>query len=321
MYKNNQKQYKLTEQEVMKIIQRANDSYEILKQQEPEKYTDMDFASYAWNLSNSGAYSPFMTNDTLKSLNINTLTTDKEKVDKALKDPIGNENNLIGYNQYFYFSNASYKQAIDALKALPSFDLSIRCVNIEEPKDYKSKEYKNDSKIVRDFIQKFDYRTEFKDVLWNMLMSETCYLMLRKFDKKYKLQTFPNKYALLTGEFEYGLLYDIDVNFFINNTTVDINMFPDVIKRKVNSVYGNGKQGEYNPSNNIEHRDGVFANYIQTSPEDGFIAMKFNTAHNLNIPYFVSSLPDVVLIPILRELQMNQSMAAAKKMVVRRCTV
>ncbi len=308
------KQYKLTEQEVLNIIKKANESFEVLKEYDSDIPKTMDFATYSWNLA-MGAFNPMTTNTTLKSLNVHTLVPTKEKIDEALKDPSNNEGTLTSYGFYYYFSNLTYKRNVEILKALPSFDLSIRCINLENPEDIKSQEYKEDNKIVREFLRKFDYRTEFKIVLWNLIMSETYFTMFRKFDNKYKLQTFPNRYALLTGEWEYGLLYDIDINYFFNNSAVDINMFPDTIKKKFNEVYGKDRRNQYNPSNSIDNRNGTFANYVQTSPKDGFFAFKFNMAHNLNIPFYSATLPEMAILPIIRDLQLNQSMAAAKKII------
>lgn len=308
------KQYKLTEQEVFNIIKRANESFEVLKEYDSIIPKAMDFATYSWNLA-MGAFNPMTTNSTLKSLNVHTLVPTKEKIDEALKDPINNEETLTSYGFYYYFSNLTYKRNVEILKSLPSFDLSIRCINLEKPEDIKSEEYIKDNKIVREFLRKFDYRTEFKIVLWNLIMSETYFTMFRKFDSKYKLQTFPSQYALLTGEWEYGLLYDIDINYFLNNSAVDINMFPDTIKKKFNEVYGNDKRNQYNPSNSIDNRNGSFANYVQTSPKDGFFAFKFNMAHNLNVPFYSATLPEMAILPIIRDLQLNQSMAAAKKII------
>lgn len=311
---NSRKEYKLSEEDVFEIIKKANESFELLKQYNSEIPRTMDFATYSWNLA-MGAFNPMTTNETLKSLNVHTLVPTKEKIDNALKDPINNEVALTSYGFYYYFSNLTYKRNVEIFKSLPAFDLSVRCINLEKPEDINSKEYKDDNKIVKEFLQKFDYRAEFKNVMWNLIMSETYFTMFRKFKNRYKLQAFPSQYALLTGEWEYGLLYDIDINFFANNTMVDIGMFPESIKKKFNEIYGNRKSNEYKPSNPIEKRNGTFANYIQTSPKDGFFAFKFNMAHNLNIPFYSATLPEMSILPIIRDLQLNQSMAAAKKII------
>ena len=309
-----EKEYRLTEQEVIDIIQKASESFEVLKEYNSNIPKSMDFTAYAWNLA-MGAFNPMTTNATLKSLNVHTLVPTKEKIDEALQDPSNNEDTLISYGFYYYFSNLTYKRNVEILKSLPSFDLSIRCINLKKPEDIKTKEYIEDNKIVKDFLQKFDYRTEFKTVLWNLIMSETYFTIFRKFDNKYKLQTFPSRYAILTGEWEYGLLYDIDINYFLNNSAVDINMFPDTIKKKFNEAYGKNRKEGYIPSNSIDRRNGTFANYVQTSPKDGFFAFKFNMAHNLNIPYFSATLSEMAILPVIRDLQLNQSMAAAKRII------
>ena len=311
---NSKKEYKLSEEDVIEIIKKANDSFELLKEYNSEIPKTMDFATYSWNLA-IGAFNPMTTNETLKSLNVHTLVPTKEKIDEALRDPTNNEVALTSYGFYYYFSNLTYKRNVEILKSLPAFDLSVRCINLEKPEDINSKEYKEDNKIVKEFLQKFDYRSEFKIVLWNLIMSETYFTMFRKFKNRYKLQAFPNQYALLTGEWEYGLLYDIDINYFANNTMVDIDMFPESIKKKFNEIYGNRKSNEYKPSNPIDKRNGTFANYIQTSPKDGFFAFKFNMSHNLNIPFYSATLPEMAILPIIRDLQLNQSMAAAKKII------
>ena len=84
---SSQKQYALTEQEVLNIIKKANDSFEILKEYNSDIPKAMDFATYSWNLA-MGAFNPMTTNTTLKSLNVHTLVPTKEKIDEALKDPI-----------------------------------------------------------------------------------------------------------------------------------------------------------------------------------------------------------------------------------------
>ena len=68
--------------------------------------------------------------------------------------------------------------------------------------DYKTAKYKNDYEEVKKFLDKFDYRTEFKNVFWNLLMNETYFCMFRDFETKSVLQDFPYKYALITGKFE-----------------------------------------------------------------------------------------------------------------------
>ena len=169
----------------------------------------------------SGAYTPYTQNELMKNLNINSREPDKENIETALKAPSENEDALIAFNQGYYFSSLMYKRNHEYLANLPSFDLELTCINAK-PEDYKTTKYKNDYEEVKKFLDKFDYRTEFKNVLWNLLMSETYFCMFRDFDTKSTLQDFPYKYALITGKFEYGFLYDVDMSWFLQ-PQVDID--------------------------------------------------------------------------------------------------
>ena len=194
-----EKEILLTPEEVVETLEAVNKAFSI-----------EEFAKGY----NSGAYTPLMQNDLMKNLNIHTQEPNKENVEDALKQPADNEDKLIGYNQSYYFSSLMYKRNHEYLANLPSFDLELTCINANG-KDYNSPAYKKDYQIVKDFLDHFDYRTEFKNVLWNLLMSETYFCMFREFETKSVLQDFPWKYAMITGKFEYGLLYDIDMSYFL----------------------------------------------------------------------------------------------------------
>lgn len=262
----------------------------------------------------SGAYTPYTQNELMKNLNINSREPDKENIEAALKAPSENEDALIAFNQGYYFSSLMYKRNHEYLANLPSFDLELTCINAK-PEDYKTTKYKNDYDEVKKFLDKFDYRTEFKNVLWNLLMSETYFCMFRDFDTKSTLQDFPYKYALITGKFEYGFLYDVDMSWFLQ-PQVDIDCYPKFFKKKYNEMFNNGQQKDYYPSRKLNKRTGTFGLWTQTSPEDGFWCFKFNAKHNLQVPFYSAMLPEMAIVPLMRNLQVNQSMAAARKLLV-----
>lgn len=294
-----EKKVLLTENEVVETLEALNKAFSI-----------QDFATGY----RQGAYTPYMQNDLMKNLNISTQDPNKENVESALKNPSDNEDKLVGYNQSYYFSSLMYKRNHEYLANLPSFDLEFTCINADS-KDYASAAYKKDYKVVKDFLDKFDYRTEFKNVLWNLLMSETYFCMFREFETKSTLQDFPWKYAMVTGRFEYGLLYDVDMSWFLQ-PQVDINCYPNFFKKKYKEMFKDGKQKEYIPSRTLNKRTGTFGLWTQTTPEDGFWCFKFNPKHNLQVPFYSAMLPEMAIVPLMRNLQVNQSMAAARKLLV-----
>ena len=294
-----EKEILLTPEEVVETLEAVNKAFSI-----------EEFAKGY----NSGAYTPLMQNDLMKNLNIHTQEPNKENVEDALKQPADNEDKLIGYNQSYYFSSLMYKRNHEYLANLPSFDLELTCINANG-KDYNSPAYKKDYQIVKDFLDHFDYRTEFKNVLWNLLMSETYFCMFREFETKSVLQDFPWKYAMITGKFEYGLLYDVDMSYFLQ-PQVDLDCYPKFFKKKYKEMFVDGKQKDYLPSRKLNKRTGTFGMWTQTSPEEGFWCFKFNPKHNLQVPFYTAMLPEMAIVPLMRNLQVNQSMAAARKLLV-----
>lgn len=306
------KDISLTKEEVVETLEVLDKFFEYVDKQ--RENSSFDFEKFA-NSYNLGAFTPWAQNELMKSLNISIGVPNKDKIDEALKNPAGNEERLIEYNQSYYFSSLMYKRNQEYLATLPSFDLEMTCINVENDKDYNSPAYKKDYKAIASFLDKFDYRQEFKDVLWNLLMTETYFCMYREFDTKSLLQVWPWKYAKITGKFEYGLLYDIDMRYFVQ-PQVDINMYPDWCKKTYLEIFRDGKQKDYIPSNTLNRRTGHFATWTQTDPEEGFWCFKFNPHHNLQVPFFSAMLPEMAVVPTMRNLQINQSIAAARKLLV-----
>lgn len=291
----------LTEEEVVETLEALQKAFDV-----------MEFAKGYEN----GMYSPIIQNQLMKELSVSTRVPDKNEIEEALRDPINNEENLVSYGQSYYFSSLMYKRNIEYLASLPAFDLELTCINASG-EDYKSEQYKKDYNVIAKFLDRFNYRAQFKDILWHMLMEETYYGMFRDFGvgKKAVIQQWPWKYAKVTGRFESGLLYDIDMNYFVQEV-VDLDCYPDWIKRKYKEMFINGDTGEYKPGNKLNHRTGKFALWTQTSPEDGFWCFKFNDRHNLQVPFFTGMLPEMAIIPAMRKLQVDQSMVAARKLLV-----
>lgn len=292
-------QEKLTEEEVVETLEAAKKAFDIL-----------EFA----NGYKSGVFSPMLQNELMKNLNISVRNNNLQEIEDALKAPQNNETNLVSYGQSYYFSSMMYKRNLEYIANLPSFDLEITCINAKNKEDYNSVRYKNDYQIVKDFLDKFDYRTQFKDIFWNLLMEETYYGFFREFDSKSVFQQWPWKYAKITGRFESGLLFDIDMNYFLQGI-VDLDCYPKWLKKEYLNMFGK-KDAKYIPSNKLNDRTGQFAMWLQTSPENGCWCFKFNTKHSLQIPFFTGMLPEMSIVPLMRELQVNQSMAAARKMLV-----
>jgi hypothetical protein len=126
-----------------------------------------------------------------------------------------------------------YNRTVEYYTNLLSFDLQITCKNVKNPKeDYGSSRYLEDKARVYKFLDNFDYKSEFRRVVKQVLRHETHYVSFRnnmnKNDPKYTLQTLPQDRCLLTGYFETGLLFDFDMMYFIGTPGVDIDCYDPI---------------------------------------------------------------------------------------------
>jgi len=306
----------LTEKQVIEVLQAYDKALNIRDNQIANGVFDV--TAFSKGMADAGAFTPYTQNEIMKRINIATNSApDGKKIDEAdeaLSNPIDNEGNLVNYGQSYYFSSLMYKRNQEYLANLPAFDLEISCINAK-PEDYKTNKYKNDYEEIKKFINSFNYREQFKNIAWNIVMNETYYAMFRELGDKSVIQEFPAKYSMITGKWEYGLLYDIDMNWFLQGE-VDINCYPDWVIKKYKEMFDGKKEKPYIPSNKINKRTGTFGLWTQTDPADGCWVFKFNPNHNLQVPFFSGMLPEMAVLPILRNLQVNQSMAAARKLLV-----
>ncbi len=283
---------------------------------ESELYDVLEFAKnvYGGNII-PNIYTPELVNSRMKDLNLNPLTATETNIESALKDPKNHETQLIGYSEFFSLTSMIYKRLVGYMAQMASFDYTFTCLNATK-EDYKSKKYKKDLQLVYDFLDKFDVKREFKKIMNQLLEKEIYYGVLRDdSESKYIFQELPYSYCKLTGRSEYSLLFDFNMQYFFSQSGVDINMFPDIFKGYYNRIVELKNNG-YNPSASLNKRTGEWIYWVQTSPEDGMFSFKFNTESVTTVPYLSPLFSDIVLAPMMRNLQKNVNILKAQKVLV-----
>ena len=277
-----------------------------------------------------GGYSffatPFTQNQNLLRLNNNPAKPTYEKILKALEAVPYDYEQLSSYSQFMEVWDSTYAKLLRYYEGLLAFDLSYICTNIKDPKDWKSQEYLDDVKRVNKFLDKFDYKAEFKKVVKEIMRKETSYVWFRdthdinnpidfeetitKRSEKFGLQIMPDKYCLLTGYFNSGqLLYDFNMNYFLN-ATVDINLFAPVFKEKFKEVFDSDDNG-YIPSAQLDTRTGEFATWVQTSPQIGAWAFKFDTSNFRQVPPLANLMKGCIDNEEMQALQKDKNIVAS----------
>ena len=291
----------------------------------------LQFSQGLYNSFNGYGFYPFMAtpytqNQNLLKINNNSAKPTYEKLIKALESSPYDGGSLASYSEFMEIWDSIYAKTLRYYEGLLAFDLSYICTNIKDSKEWKSQEYLNDVRRVNKFLDKFDYKAEFKKIVKEIMRKGISYVWFRdthdisnpidleeittKRSEKFGLQIMPDRYCLLTGYFNSGqLLYDFNMNYFLN-ATVDINLFAPIFKEKFKEVF-DSKDNGYNPSAQLDARTGEFATWVQTSPSEGAYAFKYDTSNFRLIPPLVGLLKDCLNKEEVEALQIDKDIVSA----------
>ncbi len=261
------------------------------------------------------AYTPELVASRLKDVATNPNQATLDQINAALLEPKSSENALVGYSEFFDLTSILYRRLLHYLADMLSWNINYECVNIKEVKEYESPAYKKDLLRMQNFFYQLDIKKEFRMALKEMIRRETFYSYFRDDGEKFVFQELPRERCKITARWDYGLVFDFDMLWFIQ-PGVDINMYPDIFKKWYNEVLRDGRPNPfYNPGTPIDGRSSSWTYWHQTSPEDGFWAFKMNPELVTNIPMFAPLFPDLVSQPMIRQLQLNSYIQEASKMI------
>ena len=156
-----------------------------------------------------GFWSPFLSNQLMQGLNNNAITPTLDKVRKALADYKNSENTLHSYMEFTRFFDMLFARTIQSYVNALSFDMQVTCVNAYTQGDYESEAYKKDKQRVDNFLNKFNYKQEFRKIVQQIMLNEVYYVSFRKTKwgnqgMKFAIQTLPQDYCILDGYWEKG---------------------------------------------------------------------------------------------------------------------
>jgi len=281
---------------------------------EQEVWDVISFAREMYNMY-PGVYNPDIVNSRLKDITLNPLNGTAEQIDQALSNPKNSEDQLRRFSHFFENVDMLYKRQILYLGNLLSFDLSWTFTNVNKASEYNSPAFKKDEKILHDFLDKFDVKAEFKKITRQLFRQEVCYTSFRDEGDKYVLQELDPERCKITGRFEYGLLFDFDMQYFmISGNSLD--MYHSSFKKYWDRIMDQRGSNNYIPSRTLDERTGQWSYWVMTSPEDNCWAFKLNPEIGTKIPFFAPLFPELVNKPLIRNLQKSKYIAEASKLLV-----
>lgn len=282
----------------------------------------IQFADSLYLAETAGVYSPWMSNDLLIGLNNNPLIPTYDKIKEALASYKSNSKDLQAYTEFMENYDMIFKRTLYSYVNTLAFDLEITCTNAYTQADYESPQYQQDKIRVYQFLDKFDYKKEFRQVVMQLLRNEVYYAWFRRTKwgnkgMKCTLQIMPQAYCMMTGYWEKGILFDFDLNYFLQ-IGVDIDGFDPVFKQYYNDVFGvNAKTFlNYRPTNPLNDRNGQYAYWTQTSPEDGAWCFKLNPSNFTTVPFLSPFLKDTIRNDEIGQLQYDKDILTAHGILV-----
>ena len=267
-------------------------------------------------LAAQGFYSPWMQNQLMNQLNNNPNIPSLDKLEKALADYVNSAEELQGYVEFMQKWDMIFARTLRSYSDILAFDLQIAPRGDYTEEELMSEEYAKDRARIFKFLDAFDYKSEFHKMCVEMMRHEIVYTWFRKTKwgnqgMKGTLQVMPQKYCMLTGYWEKGLLYDFNMNYFLI-PGVDIDGFDPIFKQYYKEMFiDGGLYSDYIPTNPLNSRYGSYALWHQTSPENGAWAFKFNMSDFNSTPFLAPFLKPALTSDEVFKLQKDKDMLEA----------
>jgi hypothetical protein len=278
---------------------------------------------------------------TLVDLNNNEQIPDRDSLRQAIATYKNSAETLQDYSEFMETWDAIYKRAIEYKTNLLAFDIDRVPINIVDDDEFESEEYKEDCKRVDKFFNYFKAKQEFRNVVKNMLKTDTYFCWLRDSEKtfddtpidlndnkeSFSLQMMPQKYCKLTGRFTSGgangFLWDFNLNYF-NGSNVNVLNYDETLAQAYSklgqSSKDNSKQMQNFIVDNMSNlgRQNTFnaENYIRTKVNAGSWLFKYDTSNFNTVPPLTSLLKSVFDDDIISKLQRDKDIISANAIIL-----
>lgn len=276
-----------------------------------------DILKFADNLSLNiygNAITPMLLNSRLKDITMNPMQATEQGLNEAMRDPKNSELQLMGFSEDFENTSQVYKRLISYMSDMAAFDITYTSTNAKFS-DYKSPSYNKDLDVVKEFLDNFDYKKEFRIAVREMLRNEAFFCSPRFDAKKLVLQELPSSptYTMITGRWEYGILFDFNLYWMLQPGVV-AKYYSRFFQEKFYNLFKDG--GIYDPTLNPLSRGDTRFVYWQSVPPDEGHCFKLNPEIATRIPYFAPLFMDLVQQPLMRALQKNINMSVAARLIL-----
>lgn len=258
--------------------------------------------------------SPQILNTTLKSINMDGIDLSTEHIRQMVMAPHHFESSLRKLSYHFYNTVSIYKRNIDFKASLLDFDWEpvpyVKDGKPIEKNDITSNAFKRDYAIMANFFNSFDVKSEFRKVLFNVLLYDTYYTSIRKYEDHIYLQELPASHCIIDANSYLGYLFSFDLSYFMN-AGVDINAYSPALRKKYAEVL-KLKKSTYNP--NLPNRNGEWIYWHPMSPDDSWV-FKYNLNFAGSVPPIIDMMIDYSKLDKFKDLEEAKKELEAYKVI------
>ena len=257
---------------------------------------------------------PQLLNYSLKNKNMKISSYTEEEIRTMVLSPHLWENQLRHLSYQFYNSISIYKQDVKFKSSVLDFDWEPipykkdgKPITIDE---YNSAKFKKDYSQVVNFFNMFDVKSEFKKVLFNILLYDTYYTSVREYDGHIYLQELPSEYCIIDAESYLGYLFSFNLSYF-SNSGVDIYGYSNSLIKK----YSNALELYSDTYNvNLPDRNGNWMYWEPMSPDDSWV-FKYNNSFAGSVPPVLDMLLDYSKLDDFKDLEKLKKELEAYKVI------
>lgn len=160
----------------------------------------------------------------------------KDQIVEYLKDPQRNEKYLRNAIIYMYGASSHFRRIIQYFVGLNDFDYAIVPYNIDvtsQTKDMRKRFLK-----ACEYVNKFDIKTQCKDILTVCWREDTYFCTTRQLGDKLTFQQLPPDYCSISSLTDNVFNVTFDFSYFDSDTTL-LQYYPEEFTTKYNIYQGN----------------------------------------------------------------------------------
>ena len=285
---------------------------EILKEQ--DVWNVIEFARAMSGMYGQTYLNPDLVSGRMRDVTLNPMQATQDMLDKAMQEPKSSEPQIQAFSQSFELTSMVYKRLLSYLGDMLSFDITY--TSTAETDDYGTAKYKKDLAAVEKFLNRFEYRKELRSAVKEMLRNDAFFACFVDTGDKFVLQELPADYCKITGRWDGGFLFSFNMYWFIQ-PGVDLAMYPPFFTKKYKEIWTDANvMRNYDPALPPEARGKSSWIYWVDVPTTIGVCFKFTPELATRLPYFTPLFEDLILQPLMRNLQKNLNMATASKLIM-----